>query len=165
MKTNTHTGRPQSKQIQDPRGWSYDSPLEAETASNLKGLGVVFTGGSCHRSNPNFFVIQYKTKAGITKMYVPDFMVSPRRASKVIIEAKGYFDNRTFNHTKAALAQGYMLGFVFNAEVDVLTKPLYKGAQITVAQWFTNQGIEWVCSPKQAPDLLARLLAKKGGAA
>lgn len=164
MKTKNHTCRNQSKQIRDPRGWSYDSLLEAETASNLKGLGVVFTGGSCHKSNPNFFVIHYKNKAGKGKMYAPDFMVAPRHSSKIIIEAKGYFDNRTFHHTKAALSQGYILGFVFNSEVDVLSKPLFKDAQITVAQWFANQGIEWVCSPKDAPDLLGRLLAKKGAA-
>lgn len=92
-------------------------------------------------------------------------MVSPSSTSKIIIEAKGYFDTRTFNHTKAALAQGYTMGFVFSSEADVLTKPLYKDSQITVAQWFANQGIEWVTSPKEAPDLLARLLEKKGGAA
>ena len=92
-------------------------------------------------------------------------MVSPSGTSKVIIEAKGYFDNRTRHHTKAALEQGYLIGFVFSSESDVLGKPLYPGSNSTVAQWLSNQNIEWVCSPKDAPDLLARLLAKKGGAA
>jgi len=165
MTIKTRAKSRQSKQVKDPRGWTYDSPLEAETASHLKGLGVVFTGGSCYQSNPNFKTIRYQTKASEQRFYSPDFMVSPSSKSKIIIEAKGYFDTRAFHHTKAALAQGYIMGFVFNCEADVLTKPLYKGAQITVAQWFARKGIEWVSSPKEAPDLLARLLEKKGGAA
>jgi hypothetical protein len=54
---------------------------------------------------------------------------------------------------------------VFNSESDVLGKPLYPSSKSTVAHWLINQNIDWVCSPKEVPDLLARLLAKKGGVA
>lgn len=164
-KLNMQSRCRKSLRVKDPRGWTYDSPLEAETAKYLSGLGVVFTGGSCYRENPNFKTIKYQTKAGDPRFYAPDFMVSPTSSSKVIVEAKGYFDSRTYHHTKAALSQGYLMGFVFNSERDVVGKPLYPRSNDTVAQWLNKQGIDWVCSPKEAPNLLARLLAKKGDAA
>jgi hypothetical protein len=146
----------------------YDSQHEAEVSIALKD-SVRYLGGNSYSKNiaiNGYLVVRPANKhhrkiscidkKGIVIKTIPDFELVER--ADVFIEAKGNLDERSRRNIDGLLRLGYSIGVVFISERAANT-PIWRGAQVTKAQWLSSHCVPFVTEAAKAPLLIPQLLA------
>lgn len=146
----------------------YDSQHEAEVSLALKD-SVRYLGGNSYSKNiaiNGYLVVRPANqhhrkincidKKGIVFRTIPDFELIDR--ADVFIEAKGNLDKRSRRCIDGLLQLGYSIGVVFINE-RAANVPLWKGAEVTKAQWLNSRCVPFVTEAAKAPLLIPELLA------
>jgi hypothetical protein len=146
----------------------YDSQHEAEVSLALRD-SVKYLGGNSYSkqiamngylvtrpANKHHRKISCIDKKGIVFKTIPDFELTER--TDVFIEAKGNLDERSRRNIDGLLRLGYTIGVVFISERAANT-PIWKGAEVTKAQWLSSRCVPFVTVAAKAPLLIPELLA------
>ena len=146
----------------------YDSQHEAEVSLALKD-SVKYLGGNSYSkqiamngylvtrpANKHHRKISCIDKKGIVFKTIPDFELLGR--ADIFIEAKGNLDERSRRNIDGLLRLGYSIGVVFISERAANT-PIWKGANVTKAQWLSSRCVPFVTEAAKARLLIPRLLS------
>jgi hypothetical protein len=114
----------------------YRSKFESRVAPVMEKAGGVYEGDR----------ITYVT----TSTYTPDFVFTNPYGEIIFVECKGYFrpgDTKKYRAIAEEILDIGSVDFVFLLQCP--SKPVRKGAKLTMGEWCDKYGIRWFQTPEE----------------